>query len=142
MRCIIFSTKRSAVNNWFVGPETVKATSPFFIFFFYLFLFNSCKKAVHADQVYTGNWISTGYYTSFITITPGGFGTYYTIGYNGVDNRKDPYKGMTRIDWSGNHLYMGITKFKIIEHPHVYKSAPDSIMALGTFHKTCGIKMT
>jgi len=109
----------------------------------YLFLFNSCRKAVRADQVYIGDWICPGsYYTSFITFTQGGFGTYYTIGYNGVDNRKNPFKGTARIDWSSNHIYIGITKFKIIQHPHLDTTVPNSLGVFGKIHHTCGIEMT
>ena len=95
--------------------------APILILLVWASTFSSCRKAVKADPIYVGHWIAPEYYyRSFIDVTPGGFGKYYTIGDNSVDNSKDPYKGTLRIDWSSKHLYIGITKFKIHHPPHVY----------------------
>ena len=113
------------------------------ICFLYLIGFNSCKKLTKADPVYIGEWVSEqGYYQFFLSINSGSQGKYWTIGQNSVNSSQHPYSGKARIDLSSKHIYLGITKFKIIHHPHMYTTNSDSIPIFGTWHRTTGIKMT
>lgn len=112
------------------------------ILLLYLLLYSSCTKIKNSKPIYEGNWVSgSSSYNFFITITSSGYGTYYTIGTNGIDNKNNPYKGEARIDWSHKHIYIGATKFKIIDAPYIYTTLPDTINVLGQEYPTEGMKM-
>ncbi len=103
-------------------------------------LFGTCKKASRADSAYIGHWIDRGGICEvFIDISESNTGNYYTVGGHGCGHS---YSGTARVDWSSKHLYIGKTKFKILEHPTQYTPNPDSIRIRGTYHKLTGLKMT
>ncbi len=105
-----------------------------------LFSFTGCKKASVKNPSYLGHWIShTGVYDFFIDISDGSEGYYHVEGGKGAGGSAS---GVARIDLSNKHLYIGITKFRVLQSPIHYTPPLDSIYIRGIYHKLTGLKMT
>ena len=104
-----------------------------------LLLYSGCTKIKTADPIYEGNWIGSGTNTPnvlfsnpswyfYLSCDPSGYASYYSVStlQNGQRDKKNSDDGNMRIDWSHKHLYIGITKFKIIQRAYVYTAIPDT----------------